>query len=45
MADVDTNPFGEHDKMDSHPDECENILCTSQMKSQSKMRYDKIIMM
>ena len=25
MADVDTNPFGDHDKTDSHPDEGETI--------------------
>ena len=26
MADVDIDPFGDHDKTDSHPDEGENIL-------------------
>ena len=25
MADIDINPFGDHDKTDSHPDEGENI--------------------
>ena len=29
MADIDINPFGDHDKTDSHPDETgENILLT-----------------
>ena len=25
MADIDIDPFGDHDKTDSHPDESENI--------------------
>ena len=28
MADVDIDPFGEHDKTDSHPDEGQSILFT-----------------
>ena len=28
MADVDIDPFGDHDKTDSHPDEGENIPLT-----------------
>ena len=28
MADIDINPFGEHDKTDSHPDIGQNIPLT-----------------
>ena len=28
MADVDIDPFGDYDKMDSHSDECANIPLT-----------------